>query len=341
MTYYGRLDDHSDRLVGGGSWDDHDHGGELNNFKIIPTPGGGGKVVKRLYGYVKTGKSGRLALRRIADSAVDEQGELGGVTVIFIATDRNAPHQTERQRIVGWYKNATVHRHYEDDPTGVRGTLYNLSSNAKDAVLLPTRLRKQPIPRATLGAMGQSNVWYPLETNGEPRDSRWLVEALAYVDSYNGDNLLKEPATELAEAVQTALEHAAGFESDQRIRNAVEEHAMSIVTRHYKRLHYKVKDKHKTQPYDLECAKGDDLRCIEVKGTRTLGRQVLLTPNEVNLPDRQGVVVDLCVVHSIKVADGKAIRCSGGKLVRYETWRPRDHDLRPVSYICELIQSNS
>ena len=298
--------------------------------------------MERLYGYVQTGKSGRLALHRIDDSIVDEQGELGGVTVIFVATDRNARQHTERQRIVGWYKNATIHREYQDDPTGLRGqNRYNLSSHAKDAVLLPTRLRVQPIPRAKPGTMGQSNVWYPLEENGESRNSPWLAEALAYVDSYSGDNLIKEPGTELAQAAQAELENAAGFESDQRIRNAVEEHAMKVVTRHYKGLHYKVEDKHKTQPYDLECTKGGRLRYIEVKGTRTLGRQVLLTPNEVKLPDRKGAVVDLCVVHSVKVTDGKKIRCSGGKLVRYETWHPRDHGLRPVSFICDLMKSNS
>jgi len=333
MTFYGCLDDDHDRLVGGGSWNDHNQGSELHNFKAIRA---------HLYGFVRAGKSGILALNRIDDSIADEDDELGGVTVIFVATDRNAPHQTERQRIVGWYKNATVHRDCKAAPTGRRRhSHYNLIANEKDAVLLPSRLRLQSILRAKPGAMGQSNVWYPLDENGEPRDSPWLAEALAYMDSYNGDNLIENPETELSQAAQTELEKAAGFESNQRIRNAVEEYAMKVVRRCYKELRHDVEDKHKTQPYDFECTEDGRLRYIEVKGTRTSGNQVLLTPNEVKLPDRKGAIVDLCVVHSVKVAGGKKIKCSGGKLVRYKNWHPRDHDLRTVSFICQLTQSNS
>jgi hypothetical protein len=134
---------------------------------------------------------------------------------------------------------------------------------------------------------------------------------------------------------------ATGFESNQRILDAIEEHAIKIVRRFYERLGYKVEDKHRTRPYDFECAKdGQRLRYIEVKGTRTSGDQVLLTPNEVKLPDRKNTSVDLCVLHSIKLADERTAKCSGGTLVRYEKWHPRDYEVRPVSFICELTKSN-
>jgi len=111
MKYYGRIDDYGDRLVGGGSWNEDEQGSELYNFKPIH---------RALYGFVRSGHQGLLALSRIDDRVTDRQSELRGVTVIFVATDRRAAPDAGRQRIVGWYRNATVYRASKDDPTGVR-----------------------------------------------------------------------------------------------------------------------------------------------------------------------------------------------------------------------------
>ena len=146
------------------------------------------------------------------------------------------------------------------------------------------------------------------------------------------------PEVALVQSAESEIEKTAGFESNQKIRNAVEDYAMKVVAHYYRSLNFRVTDRHKTEPYDLECTKEGRRVYVEVKGTRTTGGQILLTSNEVKLPYRPGAIVDLCVVHSIRVADGKAIETRGGTLVQYENWRPRDHDLRPISFICELTK---
>jgi len=114
---------------------------------------------------------------------------------------------------------------------------------------------------------------------------------------------------------------------------------MKMAERHYHKLGFAVVDRHKTESYDIECTKAGRRLCIEVKGTRTTGNQIVLTSNEVKLPYRRGLVIELCVVHSIRVAGSKTLKTTGGTLVRYENWQPRDHDLRPISFICELAKS--
>ncbi len=85
--------------------------------------------------------------------------------------------------IVGWYRNATVLRAWRDDPTGLRwtvdakgkkvGALYNTMVKQEDAVLLPSVLRKYPLPRGK-GGMGQANVRYLYDNRGKLTMLDWM-----------------------------------------------------------------------------------------------------------------------------------------------------------------------
>jgi hypothetical protein len=281
-------------------------------------------------------------LERITPGTSKDQ--IDGVTVIWIATDPTLTG-SNRERIIGWYKDATVLRVSAADPTGQRWTDettgeycdYNVVAEKRNACLLPPFRRKHSVPRGK-GGMGQANVRYPYDVNGVLSKASWMRQAISYVETYNAENLLTDPLAELPSAAQASREIAAGYESNPDIRKAVEERAMQVVEQFYSKDGFQVEDTSETQCYDFCCTKGKTQRLVEVKGTRTEGTAVLFTYNEVKLASDPNTNVDLCVVHSIKVKEGKDIRANGGVLVRYEKWNPEDHELRPVHYECRLLQ---
>ena len=165
-----------------------------------------------------------------------------------------------------------------------------------------------------------------------------MRKAISYVESYNGENLLTDPLAELPRAAECEREISAGYESNPKIRGSVETRAMNVVKKHYKNCGFHVEDKSETECYDFLCTKGRTQLRVEVKGTRMDGATILLTGNEVKLAADVHVTVDLCIVHSIRIVDGKQIKAQGGKLVRYANWTPGDHELSAVHYECRLIQ---
>ena len=100
--------------------------------------------------------------------------------------------------VVGWYKHATVFRHYQDLEFG-EGDFqsYNAIAKTKDCVLLPTSARSKilqwKVPRKTGGCaygFGRANVWYASE------DDKGLKEFLEWlssqIESYSGENMIRE-----------------------------------------------------------------------------------------------------------------------------------------------------
>jgi len=100
MQWYG-LTPGYEEVVGGGSYNVENIGGECTNFK--PVNG-------RFFGYVQTGSAiAGFNLERIAHRAqVGKDKSLDNVLVIIIA---GSP-----QVIVGWYRNATLHRSSRELP---------------------------------------------------------------------------------------------------------------------------------------------------------------------------------------------------------------------------------
>ena len=125
-----------------------------------------------------------------------------------------------------------------------------------------------------------------------------------------------------------------GFETDPLKKEAVELHAMGRAGEHYKDLGYDVEDTSSNHPYDLVCTKPNgECRRIEVKGTRGLGEDVIVTKNEVESARDSAQLTDLFIVHSIDIReeDGKYI-ASGGEVNLIEDWAPLEADLTPLSY---------
>ena len=120
-----------------------------------------------------------------------------------------------------------------------------------------------------------------------------------------------------------------GYARDQAAKVATELLAMKTAINFYQGLGYEVVDTSSNESFDLLFAKGSEVLKVEVKGTASLGKQVLVTANEVKEARMSGVKTDLFILHSIKVVDSKA---TGGAINRVECWNPSDESLVPTMF---------
>ena len=100
--------------------------------------------------------------------------------------------------VVGWYKHATVFRHYQELEFG-EGDFqsYNAIAKTKDCVLLPTSARSKilhwKVPRKTGGCaygFGRANVWYASEDDKGLKE--FLERLSSQIESYSGENMIRE-----------------------------------------------------------------------------------------------------------------------------------------------------
>jgi hypothetical protein len=128
------------------------------------------------------------------------------------------------------------------------------------------------------------------------------------------------------------IERAAGFQSNPKIRRAVELHAMEVVRTSFENKGYQVTDVSSGRPYDFLCTKGSVTKYVEVKGTQTGGHTVILTAGEVNFIRRNSPNCVLCVVHGIQVGRSAPTASKG----RIRTDDPFDLSigmLNPISFM--------
>ena len=100
--------------------------------------------------------------------------------------------------VVGWYKHATVFRHYQELEFGVGDfQSYNAIAKTKDCVLLPTSARSKilqwKVPRKTGGCaygFGRANVWYASEDDKGLKE--FLERLSSQIESYSGENMIRE-----------------------------------------------------------------------------------------------------------------------------------------------------
>lgn len=181
MTFYDPSRDPDEEPIGGGSYNEEEVGSEAENFRVFGD---------RLFGYVETRRRGAgLNTRRLGGEA---DRSVGGVLVIFVAK-----HPREgRQRIVGWYDNATCHPEAADRSDHRREAygLYNIEADVGSCVLLPEEQRTAQIPKGRRGTMGQSQTFYADGSIRGPT-SDWVMEATAFVRRYKGPSLLSMRAT--------------------------------------------------------------------------------------------------------------------------------------------------
>lgn len=308
-----------EKPLGGGSYNKDRIGSELFNFK--PVKGW-------LYGFAKGGsRTNAFNLKRI-DPNVGNGDKVEHVLVVFVAR-----HPKGGQRVVGWYKSATVYRlrrNHPIQPSYKKRVAFCIKADSKGARLLPTRWRTEPVP-GQKGGMGQSNVCYAAR-GGRITLRPWMERVLKYIGDYNGPNLLNDRSAEAEEtdAIETVIETSAGFETNPRIRHAIEEHSVQEAKRHFEKLGYKVEIKGK--PYDLLCTKGRQTKYVEVKGTRTDGSAVALTRNEVAFLKEHKKSAAMFVLHHVELKTGNKPKAFGGKLKLIEPWDPECGVLKPVTF---------
>ena len=126
--------------------------------------------------------------------SLNHSNHADGVTVVWCAT---AP--SGGTYVVGWYKDATVYRYYQqmpiDEDDGYSwDRWYNVSCDLEKAVLLPKKERfneKWCVPRhnqknpVTFG-FGQANLWY-----ADGKDAKEFAEKMINnIESYCGENII-------------------------------------------------------------------------------------------------------------------------------------------------------
>jgi hypothetical protein len=159
------------RPIEGGAYTESELGYEAFNF--LPIRG-------RLYGFFEPPSPLRsLNLERIEPGFPGDT--LTGVHVVFTAT-----HPTlGGQRIVGWYRNATVYRNEQPSSDDERQRFeYLASASSDDGVLVEETQRTFPVP-AGKGGFGQANVCYALEDDGTKKPGASCIDdALQYIAKY-------------------------------------------------------------------------------------------------------------------------------------------------------------
>jgi hypothetical protein len=193
-------------------------GNEWEAFNFAPYKG-------RVYGYCSGGRVSRSIDTSRLHGAQDTAS---GITVVWVS-----PHPTAgKQRIVGWYTNATVHRYLQRSPLGRQCNVtdgqrveFNIEAPEPGAVLLKVPERIFQVPRAR-GFMGQANVGF--------MDSDEAVPFLATVKTYISAESVRRANSAFRFPEEVMHEHYVegairqvyvnAFERDARAREACLQH---------------------------------------------------------------------------------------------------------------------
>ena len=257
------LYDGFEKEIGAGGFDfakEHGFGHELFNFRISHD---------RCYGFVQAGKNGTINIDKLGAS---RRGSwIDGVLVVW-----TAPHPDGDGRfVVGWYKNARVHREQQQPPRRSRRSYkgkrvhYNVEADANDCVLLTPDRRVLEIPHNKKGTPGQSSAFFPA-TSKYPEITVPLEKRIRNFVGSQGRR-------------SKPLRNRPGGwgKADPKHRKKVEEAAIDAVTGHYENLGYTVESvESQNLGWDLQAEKGDKFICIEVKGLSASEPMVEVTPNE-------------------------------------------------------------
>lgn len=192
MKYYKGVTE-KDPIFNGGSFvKENGNGGEAYNFQSVPNEDGneycyGFFETKFKNGYKSSDRiSNQLHIERI-DSAAKNSDELDDVLVIWCATKERNEH-----KVVGWYKNATVYRNYQElefDNGYIQD--YNIIAAKNDCVLLPydkqnSNIWDIPSSKKQGYGFGQSLVWYA----EEEKAVEYVGKLVNNINTYDGANYI-------------------------------------------------------------------------------------------------------------------------------------------------------
>lgn len=130
------------------------------------------------------------------EQALKKEESVDDVLVVYCA--KHPAHKFTT--VVGWYKHATVFRHYQEAvfaPEDIQ--YYNAIANSSDCVLLPAGIRSRKVqwevPRKSNGwayGFGRANVWYASEEDSRLQD--YLARLEKQINEYDGENWIEKYA---------------------------------------------------------------------------------------------------------------------------------------------------
>lgn len=248
-------------IVGGGSYiKENGIGWEIYNFKNFDGTA---------YGYVQP-RGDNISIDRIG--ATKGAAIINDVLVIFTATHP----QYGGLYVTGWYRDALLHRSYQEKPIPGRRVDnrivgYYAEADFKNVRLLTPDERigfidlPSRLPSGS-GWKGRSNVWFAEHGEGE----RLKLQIAERIDEY-------ESQTQQSNRSRHRMPPPAD------IRKKVEAAAVDCVIYYFKENNYTVKDvSKKNLGWDLEARKDKHFLRIEVKGLSGVEISVDLTKNEYN-----------------------------------------------------------
>jgi hypothetical protein len=142
-------------------------------------------------------------------------------------------------------------------------------------------------------------------------------------------------ATEASIAVKAAPTEQTRYQSDPKVRKAIERRAMDWALRHFEGLGYLVEDVGESNPYDILAVGKDTELHIEVKGSAGTSTTVELTAGEVNEAttgrEASSVLFLVDQIEWSRSASGE-ISTSGGRMRLWWNWKPEHERLTPTSF---------
>jgi hypothetical protein len=175
------------------------------------------------------------------------------------------------------------------------------------------------IPYAVLNdALGyKKNYVFQGITVLDPARSETLIETLHLEDRLTLESEVEEARSIVAESAGKPSMRR-GFRLSATARKAIEDHAVEMATQYCSKQGWTVKDVSRKESYDLHCYRGEAELRVEVKGTTSEGREVLLTPNEVSHAREAFPHMMLLVVSQIRLSSESVPE--GGKIAVFHPW---------------------
>lgn len=171
-------------------------------------------------------------------------------------------------------------------------------------------------------------------------DLRFMVALLTDLYEY-ADSALKvpgEPEPEISDAIELAdfaagKRRFGGYRLNPAERLVIERRAVDATAGYLHFKGYQVKDVGATKSYDLRATRDDEEVFVEVKGTVSIGHDVILTRNEVALHQAEFPKNMLAVLSNIKLdRTGMTPIAAGGNLRVWKPWALDDTGLTALSY---------
>ncbi len=273
MEYYqGEIE--TDQPIGGGEYvDTHGYGHEIYNYK--PDDKG------NLFGFVEVPAGRNLAIERLGADYLSNS--IAPITIVWCARSPD----DDQLYIIGWYKNATVFRSYQDCPDNLIGKRnlpykrdkwsYIFMAELENSILLPISKRRFEIPPkgSDSWGFGRSNVWYA----SDERDVKFKKAVIKYLTST--EKQLVEVEKEGVKKNVKKFARVPHYQHDIEKRHQIEVAAMEAVENYYHKDGWVTIDvSAQNKGWDIEVIKGKEMLAIEVKGLSGSNVGFELTPRE-------------------------------------------------------------